>query len=149
MKHAFNDVVVALTSVINEQLTNASPVWTPDLREKEVKICLRFYYYWLNYSPLSRGSAAVGYAVLVGCVLAMGDVLMQPLPPGIQLDWEAMFEANSTVFADKAYIWLQDRQPAQSIMPECWVHTLPIEPSCSLKSIFNTTRAMLYAINGY
>ena len=33
-------------------------------------LCLTSYYYWVNMGPLTRGSAAVGLAVLVGSSLA-------------------------------------------------------------------------------
>ena len=31
------------------------------------------YYYWVNYAPISRGTSATGYAILLGILLAIGE----------------------------------------------------------------------------
>jgi len=46
-------------------------------------------YYWYNFMPLSRGSAAVGTVAVQGLMLAAGFDVAAPIPPGVQPDWEA------------------------------------------------------------
>ena len=63
---------------------------------------LRVLFYWYNFMPLSRGTAAVGFI----SVLAMTSVLFNtklntPLPPRLQLDWEAILEERCEVFTSK------------------------------------------------
>ncbi len=148
LEHVFQAIENRLMEIMlqknNEEIEQAT--WSLDTRESEVKLCLKYFYYWINYSPLSRGSAAVGYASLVGCVLAMGDVLMSPLPEGIQLDWEAMFEPDPHVFVDRVYPWMGDRRPAYEVLPpKCYGHN----QDCSVEEILPTARAVLYAINEF
>lgn len=55
------------------------------------------FYYWCNFGPLSRGSAACGYVVAQGLMLAMG---MRPgrRKGGVQLDWEAILTPTPQAF---------------------------------------------------
>jgi len=39
--------------------------------DRRINTVLSLYYYWLNLGPLTRGSSAVGFAVLVGSSLAL------------------------------------------------------------------------------
>lgn len=155
LTEAFADVSAGLMEVLAEEQSSPSgggeraELWTPRKREKQVKLCLRYYFYWMNYTPLSRGSAAVGYAALVGCVLAMGEVLLRPLPPGIQMDWEAMFADGPDSFVDTAYKWMLDRQPAVQVLPQACLAPVPVSLDCSTVDAFNTSRAMLFAINRF
>ena len=62
---------------------------------------LKFFFYWTNFSPLSRGSALCGYAAIMAVMLAARRVITSPIPEGLQFDWEAIFTPEPSVFVDK------------------------------------------------
>ncbi|XAR57739.1 hypothetical protein NMG60_11025991 [Bertholletia excelsa] len=68
---------------------------------------LRMTYYWYNFMPLSRGSAAVGFVVLLGLLLAANMEFTGSIPEGTQVDWEAIlnFEPNSFVESVKSWLY--------------------------------------------
>ena len=88
------------------QLT-ASPPSDPDpsgLSSKHteiLKIALEMFYFWINFSPLTRGTAACGYSCLVATMLCCGLDFAEPLPLNMQLDWEAIFSPNCSDFVDR------------------------------------------------
>lgn len=67
---------------------------------------LQIFYYWVNFGPLSRGSAACGYVVLAGLMAAMGWKIVEPLPPNVQMDWEAILRPTPEDFLAIARPWL-------------------------------------------
>ncbi|XP_020091961.1 suppressor of RPS4-RLD 1 isoform X2 [Ananas comosus] len=67
---------------------------------------LRMTYYWYNFMPLSRGSAAVGYTVLLGLFLAANMEVTASIPPGMQVDWEAILTSNPEAFSEIIKKWL-------------------------------------------
>ena len=68
----------------------------------------RLFYYWVSFGPLSRGSAACGYVVLAGLHIAAGLKAPPPkMPPGRQLDWEAILTPTPRAFVDDHTAWLQ------------------------------------------
>ncbi|CAM9199844.1 unnamed protein product, partial [Ectocarpus fasciculatus] len=70
------------------------------LKEDIFKLALQFFYVWVVFAPLSRGSAVCGYACLHGVVLAAGFRILKPLPEGVQLDWEAILAPSLEDFVD-------------------------------------------------
>ncbi|RZR80271.1 hypothetical protein BHM03_00006266, partial [Ensete ventricosum] len=67
---------------------------------------LRMTYYWYNFMPLSRGSAVVGYIVLLGLFLAANMEVTGNIPPGVQVDWEAILSPNLDAFLLSIKPWL-------------------------------------------
>ncbi|KAK6923111.1 Tetratricopeptide repeat [Dillenia turbinata] len=67
---------------------------------------LRMTYYWYNFMPLSRGSAAVGYVVLLGLFLAANMEVTGSIPRGWQVDWEAILNFDPDSFVDSIKTWL-------------------------------------------
>ncbi|XP_038883616.1 suppressor of RPS4-RLD 1 [Benincasa hispida] len=67
---------------------------------------LRMVYYWYNFMPLSRGSAAVGFVVLLGLLLAANMEFCGNIPQGLQVDWEAMLNFDPNSFVDSVKSWL-------------------------------------------
>lgn len=57
--------------------------------------------------PLSRGSAVVGFVVLLGLLLAANMEFTGSLPQGLQVDWEAIlnFELNSFINIVKSWLY--------------------------------------------
>ena len=66
-----------------------------------LKISLEMFYFWINFSPLTRGTAACGYSCLVATMLCCGLDFAEPLPLNMQLDWEAIFSPNCSDFVDR------------------------------------------------
>jgi len=87
----------ALSEVFNDldELKNGDS----DL-EQAVELCLSFYYYWVNYGVLSRGTAACGLIILNALLIGLGYLLTEPFS-GIQPDWEAILTPTHTEFIQK------------------------------------------------
>lgn len=54
------------------------------------ELILSVFYFWVVMAPLTRGSAATGYAALFAMALAAQIPLRPSMPPGVQADWEAI-----------------------------------------------------------
>ncbi|KAK7263223.1 hypothetical protein RJT34_30810 [Clitoria ternatea] len=67
---------------------------------------LRMTYYWYNFMPLSRGSAAVGFIVMLGLLLAANMEFTGSIPQGLQVDWEAILCLDPNSFVDSVKKWL-------------------------------------------
>ncbi|KAH9663843.1 Suppressor of RPS4-RLD 1 [Citrus sinensis] len=67
---------------------------------------LKMTYYWYNFMPLSRGSAVVGFVVLVGLFLAANMEFSGHIPQGLQVDWEAILNSDPHFFLDSVKSWL-------------------------------------------
>jgi hypothetical protein len=59
-----------------------------------------------NFMPLSRGSAVVGFTVLLGLLLAANMEFTGKIPKGIQVDWEAILNFDPNSFAESVKRWL-------------------------------------------
>jgi hypothetical protein len=59
-------------------------------KEKAATEILRYVYYWYNFMPLARGSAAVGYTTLLSLFWAFGMPISARIPRDYQTDWEAI-----------------------------------------------------------
>jgi len=60
---------------------------SPDLEELS-KWILTTTFYWYNFMPLSRGTAATGYVALLGMFLAVGIQITTKIPTGELIDWD-------------------------------------------------------------
>ncbi|KNA17244.1 hypothetical protein SOVF_081470, partial [Spinacia oleracea] len=67
---------------------------------------LRMTYYWYNFMPLSRGSAVVGFVVLLGLCLAANMEFTENVPEGLQVDWEAILTFDPDSFVESVKKWL-------------------------------------------
>ncbi|KAH9712205.1 Suppressor of RPS4-RLD 1 [Citrus sinensis] len=67
---------------------------------------LKMTYYWYNFMPLSRGSAVVGFVVLLGLFLAANMEFSGHIPQGLQVDWEAILNSDPHSFLDSVKSWL-------------------------------------------
>lgn len=87
--------------------------------DREDAVCdliLTMFYYWVNFGPLSRGSAACGYVVLSGLMAAAGWRLTEPLPANVQMDWEAILRPNPEAFIAKARPWLKRTRRREDVL---------------------------------
>lgn len=56
--------------------------------------------------PLSRGTAVVGFVVLLGLLLAANMEFTGSIPEGVQVDWEAILEHDPNSFISSVKSWL-------------------------------------------
>lgn len=56
--------------------------------------------------PLSRGTAVVGFIVLLGLFLAANMEFTGNIPKGVQVDWEAILNFDPNSFVDSVKSWL-------------------------------------------
>lgn len=70
---------------------------------------LELFYLWATFAPLSRGTAACGYAALCAVLLAFGKQVSGAtlLPKGKQLDWEAILAVDFDSFWLKVRSWFK------------------------------------------
>ncbi|XP_054810683.1 suppressor of RPS4-RLD 1 isoform X2 [Prosopis cineraria] len=77
-----------------------------DVLENVRDAILRMTYYWYNFMPLSRGSAAVGFVVMLGLLLAANMEFTGNIPQGLQVDWEAILNLDPSSFMESVKSWL-------------------------------------------
>lgn len=56
--------------------------------------------------PLSRGSAVVGFVVMLGLLFAANMEFTGNIPRGLQVDWEAILSLDPNSFVDSVKTWL-------------------------------------------
>eukprot|EP00753_Platysulcus_tardus_P010750 PLAT302.4.p1 GENE.PLAT302.4~~PLAT302.4.p1 ORF type:complete len:247 (+),score=76.28 PLAT302.4:23-742(+) len=100
---------------------------------------LRVFYYWVNFGPLTRGSAATGYAIMYALFYAAGLRVTQPPPSGMQLDWEAILQPSPEAFVEAVGHLLA---PARERVDPEQLRTLP-----QVEQVVPTLRAALEMLN--
>jgi len=98
---------------------------------------LTLTFYWYNFMPLSRGTAAVGFICLLGMFLAIGIEISQQVPKGQQVDWEGILGPKPQDFIDSLKPWLYPARKATEVL-----NTLP-----SVSKTFPTIRSRIQAMN--
>ncbi|KAI4330750.1 hypothetical protein MLD38_029007 [Melastoma candidum] len=100
---------------------------------------LRMTYYWYNFMPLSRGTAVVGFTVLLGLLLAAGMEFTGSIPQGVQVDWEAILNGDPNSFVDSVKSWLY---PSLKV-------TMSWKDYPDVWSTFPTTASVVAALSTY
>ncbi|KAM9971524.1 hypothetical protein ACTFIW_011503 [Dictyostelium discoideum] len=100
----------------------------------ELILCLSFY--WYNFMPLSRGSAALGFTTLLGLFLSLDITITSPIPKNQQPDWEAILRPTTTSFISVIKPWLY---PARS--------KFNLQTTSLVSSQFNTIKKMIQVLN--
>lgn len=109
------------------------------LLEKARNCILKLTYYWYNFMPLARGTAAVGYVTLLGLFLAAGMEITADIPAGIQVDWEAILSPDVNNFIQAVSSWMYT-----SVKSNVTWQSLP-----DVASTFATTGAVVAALSTY
>lgn len=89
--------------------------------------------------PLSRGSAAVGFVVLLGLFLAANMEFTGSIPQNLQVDWEAILNFDPNSFTDSVKSWLN---PSLKI-------TTSWKDYADVASTFKTTASVVAALSSY
>jgi len=103
-------------------------------------LILTLFYLWVTFAPLTRGSAAIGYASLFALFLA-ADMPLQCSPPErVQADFEAFLEPHAKTFI--------------RVIREKWINNnletvtpFPWDDVPTVKSVIATPRRLLMALN--
>jgi hypothetical protein len=75
-------------------------------REQAISAVLRVCFYWYNFMPLTRGSAAIGHTTLMALLFAAGfEVTSQP-PINSLIDWEAILTPTLEEYQLSMTAWL-------------------------------------------
>ena len=89
----------APTSTAGSDLTLLGLAADDAVLEEALDLALSIFFYWVNFGPLSRGSAACGYAIFVAVLAALNvEVSLPWLKKGVQLDWEAILRPTPQAF---------------------------------------------------
>eukprot|EP01094_Clydonella_sp_ATCC50884_P015076 TRINITY_DN25658_c0_g1_i1.p1 TRINITY_DN25658_c0_g1~~TRINITY_DN25658_c0_g1_i1.p1 ORF type:complete len:815 (-),score=165.27 TRINITY_DN25658_c0_g1_i1:123-2273(-) len=103
-------------SFVWEKLTTAATKEEPDMEECS-KWILTLAFYWYNFMPLSRGSAACGYIGILAMYLALGKWMSSPLQKGQQVDWEGILTPRADEFIKKLG-WMVAALESSSLVSE-------------------------------
>jgi tetratricopeptide (TPR) repeat protein len=88
-----------------------------------VDLALDLYFYWANWGPLSRGTAATGYAAIISIMLAVGEHVTSKIPNSKQMDWEAILRTSPSEFRAAVRPWLAGRE--RTAIPAEWLDGAP------------------------
>jgi hypothetical protein len=105
-------------------------------------LALDLFFYWANWGPLSRGTAATGYMSLLACFLASGESLTSKIPKLKQMDWEAILRTNPSEFRKAVKTWVGGR--SKSAISTNW---LDANPGFKLSEIFKTSRDVIQTLS--
>jgi hypothetical protein len=72
-----------------------------------LRLALKTFYYWVCFGPLTRGSAAVGYAALASILRLGGFEVVGGIQDRVQLDWEAILSTKADIFINEHIGWLE------------------------------------------
>ncbi len=86
-----------------------SKTHTDDDDTEVFEVALKVFWLWISYAPLTRGSASVGYAMLLVILRTKGFNVIGAIPKNVQLDWEAILNTSGhpQEFVSQWKPWLQ------------------------------------------
>jgi len=99
------EMTAAWEAICEAYCNDTHPTRDPSTLDAVKDAILRMTYYWYNFMPLSRGSAVVGYIVLLGLFLAANMDVTTSIPPDVQVDWEAILSPDPETFVDAVKPW--------------------------------------------
>lgn len=108
-----------------------------DVHGLVIDAALRLTFYWFNFMPLTRGSAAVGWAMLMALLLACDIEVCEPPPEGVCLDWEAILTPRLDDFKAAAREWLR---------PAVRTRQQPVDQLPAVRDVFGTYGDMIVAL---
>jgi len=73
-------------------------------------LILTLTFYWYNFMPLSRGTAACGYVGLVAMFLSIGIHISDLVPELVLVDWEGILRPKPQDFIDSISPWLYEQR---------------------------------------
>eukprot|EP01126_Amoeba_proteus_P056613 TRINITY_DN7132_c0_g1_i2.p1 TRINITY_DN7132_c0_g1~~TRINITY_DN7132_c0_g1_i2.p1 ORF type:complete len:433 (+),score=77.31 TRINITY_DN7132_c0_g1_i2:2000-3298(+) len=126
MNYVFNEVTTAIRDS-NSDLDIVSD------------LILTLTFYWYNFMPLSRGTAACGYIGMLAMFLAVGIKIDTMVPEKVLVDWEAILRPNPLEFIEQIKPWMY---PARVLIDRSEFLSLP-----DMSRECNTIRTMTEFLN--
>jgi len=123
-------------SLIWGQLTDACRAPKRDI-DLISRLILHLSFYWYNFMPLSRGTAAVGYTVLIALFLSCDTEIDIATPHLVQVDWEAILGPAPEEFASVVGKWMLPARKPSSVLND----------TPSVPTLLPTLRHVLSAFN--
>ncbi|KAG1678968.1 hypothetical protein FOA52_013031 [Chlamydomonas sp. UWO 241] len=77
-----------------------------DNKPRTARAILTYAYYWYNFMPLARGTAACGYTTILALFWAAGMPVTATIPRDTQVDWEAILQQHPDAFVASVGAWL-------------------------------------------
>ncbi|KAG1663031.1 hypothetical protein FOA52_005723 [Chlamydomonas sp. UWO 241] len=77
-----------------------------DDKPRTAHAIMRYAYYWYNFMPLARGTAACGYTTMLALFWAAGMPVTAAIPPETQVDWVAILTEHPDNFTSSVSAWL-------------------------------------------
>jgi len=111
----------------------------PNDIEKISDLILTNIFYWYNFMPLSRGTAACGYVTLVGMFLSVGYKINRLVPTKFLVDWEGILRSKPGDFIQKVKPWMY---PARDKIDIEEFNQLP-----QVNEVFSTLRKVIQGLN--
>lgn len=111
------------------------------LREKITENILSIAFYWYNFMPLARGTAACGYISILAMFLATGTHLQAKIPTNVMLDWDAILLPTPKDFIFTCTEWML---PGRTPLDETTFESLPAVQSSipTLRHLFTVLNAV-------
>ncbi|KAG2452817.1 hypothetical protein HYH02_002163 [Chlamydomonas schloesseri] len=119
---------------------------------------MTYCYYWYNFMPLARGTAAVGYTTMLGLFWAAGMPVTATIPKDYQVDWEAILAQHPDQFTASVSAWLYPPQargqpaPAAAELEAAGSGKVPTFPPIDslppVSEVLGSIRQRIFALNG-
>jgi len=103
------------------------------------ELILTVTFYWYNFMPLSRGTAACGVIAMVAMFLAVGIKINGMVPEEFLVDWEGILRPHPQEFIDSLKPWLY---PMREKVDKNDFESLP-----KVDDVFPTIRAIIEGLN--
>eukprot|EP01125_Pyxidicula_operculata_P000419 TRINITY_DN10452_c0_g1_i1.p1 TRINITY_DN10452_c0_g1~~TRINITY_DN10452_c0_g1_i1.p1 ORF type:complete len:911 (+),score=214.49 TRINITY_DN10452_c0_g1_i1:33-2765(+) len=107
--------------------------------DKVSELILTVTFFWYNFMPLSRGTAACGYIALIAMFLAIGIEITNMVPTNFLVDWQGILRPKAELFNAQIKPWLF---PARTKTDMKEFESIP-----SLAKMFPTIRSIITALN--
>ncbi|PNW88256.1 hypothetical protein CHLRE_01g021450v5 [Chlamydomonas reinhardtii] len=119
---------------------------------------MTYCYYWYNFMPLARGTAAVGYTTMLGLFWGAGMPVTATIPKDYQVDWEAILAQHPDQFTASVSAWLYPPQARGQVAPAAELEAAagggkaPVFPAIDalppVSEVLGTVRQRIFALNG-
>jgi len=107
--------------------------------DKVSDLILAMTFFWYNFMPLSRGTAAVGYMGLLAMFLANDIEITEKVPLDFQVDWEGILTPRHQDFISSVSKWLYPSRKQNNFLQD-----LP-----SVAEVYPTIRKIIEALNTF
>lgn len=79
-------------------------------------LILRIYFYWVNFAPITRGTAAIGLIAMMALFLAIDIEVSSVCQEGVQLDFESIIGGDVEEFVSMVKKWLYPLRTKTDLM---------------------------------